>query len=212
MILNADVAEQVAKLLLDIKAVKLQPENPFLWTSGWKSPIYCDNRITLSYPKERTYLRQQLANLIMERFGEIDIVAGIATASIAQGALVAEDLGKPFIYVRPEAKAHGTKNQIEGVIAQGASVVVIEDLISTGKSSIAAAQALIAAGMRVKGVVSIFSYEFEAAVEAFKAAQLPVYALSGYQTLINYAQKERYITENQFEVLGEWRKAPELWG
>jgi orotate phosphoribosyltransferase len=212
MIANTETAEQIAKLLLEIKAVKLQPDQPFVWASGWKSPIYCDNRITLSYPRMRTYIRQQLANLINEKFGEIDVIAAVATASIAQGALVAEDLGKPFIYVRTEAKAHGLQNQIEGVVTPGASVVVIEDLISTGKSSIAAAQALTAADMTVKGVVSIFSYEFEAATQAYKAASLPFYALSGYETLINYAQKEDYISTKHYEALIEWRKNPENWG
>lgn len=202
---------QVAKLLLEIKAVKLSPDQPFKWASGWNSPIYCDNRISLSYPKVRTFIRQQLANLISARLGEVDIIAGVATAGIPQGALVAEALGLPFIYVRSSAKEHGMGNQIEGVIQPGASVALIEDLISTGGSSLKAAEAVKAAGMQVRAIVSVFTYGFPQAEANFKSAKVDSYSLTDYTTLLQVAQENNYIAESDLQKLNAWRETPESW-
>ena len=202
---------QVAKLLLDIKAVKLSPDQPFKWASGWNSPIYCDNRISLSYPKVRTFIRQQLANVISARLGEVDIIAGVATAGIPQGALVAEALGLPFIYVRSTAKEHGMGNQIEGVIQPGASVALIEDLISTGGSSLKAAEAVKAAGMQVRAIVSVFTYGFPQAEANFKAAKVESISLTDYSTLLQVAQENNYIAESDLQKLNAWRETPESW-
>ena len=170
MILNNDRALKVAEFLLQIKAIKLQPTNPFTWASGWKSPIYCDNRKTLSYPAIRTFIRQAYAEVILEKYGKPDFIAGVATGGIAQGALVAQELGIPFVYVRSTAKGHGLTNQIEGDFEAGQKVVVIEDLISTGGSSLKAVEALRNAGCEVKGLVAIFTYDFDVAKENFKKA------------------------------------------
>ncbi len=202
---------QVAKLLLEIKAVKLSPDKPFRWASGWNSPIYCDNRISLSYPKVRTFIRQQLANLISAQLGEVDIIAGVATAGIPQGALVAEALGLPFIYIRSSAKEHGMGNQIEGVIQEGARVVLIEDLISTGGSSIKAAQAVRDAGMQVMAIVSVFTYGFAQAAENFKKAKVKSLSLTDYPTLLQVAQENRYIAESDLQKLNAWHETPESW-
>lgn len=206
-----DAAHKVAEFLLQIKAIKLQPEQPFTWASGWKSPIYCDNRKTLSYPQIRTFIRQQYVEMINEQFAKPDVIAGVATGGIAQGALIAQDMGLPFVYVRSEAKKHGLTNMVEGVIEKGQSVVVIEDLISTGGSSIKAIEALREQGCVVKGMVAIFTYGFDAAVENMKKANCPTTTLCDYNTLIEVALKHKYISENDLESLKEWRKSPSTW-
>ncbi len=202
---------QVAKLLLEIKAVKLSPDKPFRWASGWNSPIYCDNRITLSYPKVRTFIRQQLASVIGSQLGEVDVIAGVATAGIPQGALVAEALGLPFIYVRSSAKEHGMGNQIEGVVQPNARVVLVEDLISTGGSSLKAAQAVRDAGMQVTAIVSVFTYGFPQAEENFKQAKVESISLTDYATLLQVAQENNYIAESDLQKLNAWRETPESW-
>ncbi|MCE3281095.1 MAG: orotate phosphoribosyltransferase [Bacteroidetes bacterium] len=212
MILNDESALKVAEFLLQIKAIKLQPNKPFTWASGWKSPIYCDNRVTLSYPKVRTYIRQQFVKAINEKYAKPDVIAGVATGGIAQGALVAEELGLPFVYVRSEAKKHGMTNLIEGVVEKGQSVVVIEDLISTGGSSIKAVEALREAGCEVKGMAAIFTYGFKASEDNFKEAKCKLLALSNYETLIKQALKSKYITEKDLKSLQEWRLNPAEWG
>lgn len=211
MILNNDKALKVAEFLLQIKAIKLQPANPFVWASGWKSPIYCDNRKTLSYPSIRTFIRQAYAELILDTFGKPDVIAGVATGGIAQGALVAQELGLPFIYVRTSAKAHGLGNQIEGDFEPGQKVVVIEDLISTGGSSLSAVSALRAAGCEVKGLVAIFSYGFEVAKNSFKEAKCPFETLTNYDFLIEEALRHEYINEADLESLKKWREDPSNW-
>ncbi len=206
-----ETALQVAKLLLEIKAVKLSPDEPFKWASGWNSPIYCDNRITLSYPKIRTYIRQQLSETIRQQLGVVDIIAGVATAGIPQAALVAEEMGLPLIYVRSSAKEHGMGNQIEGVIRPDATVVVIEDLISTGGSSMKAVEAIRDAGMNVKAILSTFTYEFPQSAKLFKDNKVPLYSLSNYSMLLQVAKEENYIREEDLEKLNAWREKPELW-
>lgn len=206
-----ETALQVAKLLLEIKAVKLSPDEPFKWASGWNSPIYCDNRITLSYPKIRTYIRQQLSETIRQQLGVIDIIAGVATAGIPQAALVAEEMGLPLIYVRSSAKEHGMGNQIEGVIRPDATVVVIEDLISTGGSSLKAVEAIRAAGMNVKAILSTFTYEFPQSAKLLKEHKVALYSLSNYSMLLQVAKEENYIREEDLEKLNAWRENPELW-
>jgi orotate phosphoribosyltransferase len=206
-----DAAHKVAEFLLQIKAIKLQPDQPFTWASGWKSPIYCDNRKTLSYPQIRTYIRQQYVNVINDQFGKPDVIAGVATGGIAQGALIAQDMGLPFVYVRSEAKKHGMTNMVEGVIEKDQSVVVIEDLISTGGSSIKAIDALRDQGCKVKGMVAIFTYGFDAANENLKNANCPTTALCDYNTLIEVALKHKYISESDLVSLQEWRESPSTW-
>src|SRR5471030_1194162 len=188
-----DTEQQVAEFLLQIKAIKLQPANPFTWASGWKSPIYCDNRITLSHPTIRTYIRQQLTEVIQEKFGAVGCIAGVATAGIPQGVLVAQEMGLPFIYVRAKAKEHGTGSLIEGDVVTGKRVVVIEDLISTGKSSLQAVAALREAGYQVAGLAAIFSYEFDIATENFSEAKCPFVTLSNYSALIKNPQQNQLI-------------------
>ena len=212
MFTNSETEKQVAEFLLQIKAIKLQPNNPFTWASGWKSPIYCDNRITLSHPTIRTYIRQQLTSAIQEEFGAVGCIAGVATAGIPQGALVAQELGLPFIYVRAKAKEHGTGNLIEGEISPGKRVVVIEDLISTGKSSLQAINALREAGYTVAGLAAIFSYGFDEATENFKKAKCKFITLSNYNALIAYAETNQYITEGDVALLKKWRLQPSTWG
>jgi orotate phosphoribosyltransferase len=209
---NIDTEQQVAEFLLQIKAIKLQPNNPFTWASGWKSPIYCDNRITLSHPTIRTYVRQQLTQLIQEKFGSVGCIAGVATAGIPQGVLVAQELGLPFIYVRAKPKDHGTGNMIEGDILTGKRVVVIEDLISTGKSSLQAVHVLRDAGYDVAGLAAIFSYGFDIAEESFKKANCPFITLSNYNALLSYAEQHQYILPKDVEVLKQWRENPSTWG
>jgi orotate phosphoribosyltransferase len=211
MILNNDNALKVAEFLLQIKAVKLQPNNPFTWASGWNSPIYCDNRITLSYPAIRTFIRQTYTDAVLEFFGKPDVIAGVATGGIALGALVAQELGLPFIYIRSSAKGHGMGNLIEGHFEKGQKVVVIEDLISTGGSSIKAVQALKDAEMDVKGLVAIFTYGFSVADENFKKANCPYLTLTNYDILIEEALRKDYISENDIASLREWKEHPESW-
>ena len=212
MVRKDEAAVVVAEYLLQIKAIKLQPNDPFVWASGWKSPIYCDNRITLSYPKIRTYIRQQLARAVEQHYGKPEVIAGVATGAIAQGALVAEALGLPFVYVRPKPKEHGRGNQVEGEITKGQKVVGIEDLISTGQSSLQAVEALRAGGCEVKGMAAIFSYGFKIADDNFKKATCPVFTLTNYETLIHIASEKGYISANDVDALKAWRKNPEKWG
>ncbi len=212
MKLNDESALKVAEFLLQIKAIKLQPNKPFTWASGWKSPIYCDNRITLSYPKVRTYIRQQFVHVITENFGKPDVIAGVATGGIAHGALVAQEMGLPFVYIRSEVKKHGLTNMIEGVVEKGQSVVIIEDLISTGGSSLKAVEALRNAGCEVKGMAAIFTYGFKAAADNFKKEKCKLVTLSDYETLIKQALKSNFITENDSASLKEWREKPSEWG
>ncbi|MCL7987346.1 orotate phosphoribosyltransferase [Sphingobacterium sp. lm-10] len=207
-----EVEQKIAESLLQIKAIKLQPKNPFTWASGWKSPIYCDNRITLSHPSIRTYIRQNLSQLIQEEYGTVDMISGVATAGIPQGALVAQDLGLPFTYVRSSAKEHGRQNLIEGEVSGGQRVVVIEDLVSTGKSSLAAVQALREAECNVVGLVSIFTYGLDAAEKNFKDAKCKLHSLCNYDALIHVALQNGYIMESDMEVLQDWRKNPSTWG
>ena len=206
-----DTASKVAEFLLQIKAIKLQPEEPFVWASGWNSPIYCDNRIALSYPRVRTFIRQELVKLIEDKFGRPDIIAGVATAAIAQGALVSEALGLPFVYVRSSAKDHGRQNTIEGEVKPDLTAVVIEDLVSTGGSSLKAVEELKKNGVIVKGLVSIFSYGFDTATENFKKAGCPFYSLCNYDFLLKQALVTGYIKESDLELLQEWRKDPSNW-
>jgi orotate phosphoribosyltransferase len=209
---NSEAEQKVAEFLLQIKAIKLQPNNPFTWASGWKSPIYCDNRVTLSHPTVRTYIRQQLTKLIQERFGSVGCIAGVATAGIPQGVLVAQELGLPFIYVRSKPKDHGTGSLIEGDPMPGKRVVVIEDLISTGKSSLQAVEALRDADYDVAGLAAIFSYGFDVATENFNAAKCPFVTLSNYTALIKYAEQNQYITSDDVDMLKQWRENPSEWG
>ncbi|MBI9033739.1 MAG: orotate phosphoribosyltransferase [Bacteroidales bacterium] len=206
------MAKQTAEFLLQIKAIKLNLASPFTWASGWKSPIYCDNRKTLSYPKIRTYIRQEFSKIIREVYGEIDVIAGVATGGIANGALIAQELGLPFIYIRSEKKSHGMTNQIEGVIESGQSVVVIEDLISTGGSSLKAVEALREAGCVVKGMIAIFTYGFDLAEENFKKANCSIYTLSDYNALIVHALENGYIKHADVDSLKQWRANPSEWG
>ncbi|WP_299206026.1 orotate phosphoribosyltransferase [Brumimicrobium sp.] len=212
MITDIDNAAKIAEYLLQIKAVKLQPKNPFTWSSGWKSPIYCDNRKTLSYPNIRTFIRQGFTKTIIDTYGKPDIIAGVATGGIAMGALVAQELGVPFIYVRSSAKGHGLENMIEGDYSTGLNVVVIEDLISTGGSSLKAVEALKAAELNVKGVVAIFDYGFETSKKAFEKANCQLNVLSNYDVMIDIALKQGTVTENDMSSLREWRVSPDTWG
>jgi len=211
MILNNDKASKVAEFLLQIKAVKLSPSKPFTWASGIKSPIYCDNRVTLSYPNIRTFIRQAYSEAIIDHFGKPDVIAGVATGGIAQGALVAQELGIPFIYIRSEAKSHGMTNQIEGFYEAGQKVVVIEDLISTGGSSLKAVNALRDAKLDVKGLVAIFTYGFDLAHDNFVKAECPYVTLSDYNTLVKSALKSNRITDAEMESLVTWRQNPSAW-
>ena len=211
MILNNDQGLKVAEFLLQIKAIKLQPNDPFTWASGWKSPIYCDNRKTLSYPNVRTYIRQSYCEAILEKFGKPDLIAGVATGGIAQGALVAQELGVPFVYVRSSAKGHGLGNQIEGDYSSRQNVVVIEDLISTGGSSLKAVDALREAGLTVKGLVAIFSYGFKIAEENFSNAECDYVTLSNYESLMEQALEQGSISQNDANSLREWRENPSEW-
>ncbi|WP_396177935.1 orotate phosphoribosyltransferase [Flavobacterium sp.] len=211
MIFNKDTASKTAELLLQINAIKLNPGNPFVWASGWKSPIYCDNRITLSFPPIRNYLKEEFAKNIEKQFGKPDVIAGVATGAIGIGILVAEVLALPFVYVRPEPKKHGRLNQIEGFLQKGQNVVVIEDLISTGNSSLMALEALRAAGANVKGMAAIFSYGFDVASENFKKANVDLFTLSNYENLLPLAVAKKYITEEEEKTLQEWRKSPSTW-
>lgn len=207
-----NIAKKTAEYLLQIKAIKLQPSNPFTWASGWKSPIYCDNRKTLSFPEVRSYIRDSFAALISGLYPQAGMIAGVATGAISHGALAADKLGLPFIYVRSGAKEHGLGNQIEGYYEKGQKVVVVEDLISTGSSSLNAVKALRDAGCEVLGMVAIFTYEFKKASDAFAAENCKLNTLSDYTTLINTAVKTGYITESDLETLKKWRIDPSVWG
>ena len=211
MIFNKDTAEKTAELLLQINAIKLNPRNPFTWASGWQSPIYCDNRLILSFPLIRNYVRDEFAKNIEKQFGKPDVIAGVATGAIGIGILVAESMGLPFVYVRPEPKKHGIQNQVEGFLQKGQNVVIVEDLISTGNSSLLAVEALRAAGANVKGMAAIFTYGFEIAEENFKNANLDLFTLSNYQNLLNLAVAKRYITEDEEQTLREWNSSPSTW-
>jgi len=211
MIFNTDTAKKTAELLLQINAIKLNPKNPFTWASGWKSPIYCDNRITLSFPPIRNYIREEFSKYIEKEFGKPDVIAGVATGAIGIGILVAEYMGLPFVYVRPEPKKHGRQNQIEGFLQKGQNVVVVEDLISTGNSSLMAVEALREAGANVKGMVAIFTYGFDVSVENFKKANVNLHTLGNYSTLLELAVAKQYITEAEQETLKEWSKSPSTW-
>ncbi len=201
----------IASKLLKIKAVKLQPSNPFIWASGWKSPIYCDNRKTLSYPPLRNFIKLELARLIREKYDNVDAIAGVATGAIAQGAMVAEELGLPFVYVRSSPKDHGLENLIEGDLKPGMKVVVIEDLISTGGSSLKAVEAIRADGSDVLGMLAIFTYGFTVAEDAFKKAKVELTTLSNYEAVLDLALSTNYIHESELKALQEWRKSPATW-
>jgi orotate phosphoribosyltransferase len=211
MIYDIDIAKQVAKSLLQINAIILQPNNPFKWAAGWNSPIYCDNRKTLSYPEIRNYIRQGLVAVIKNHYKGANVIAGVATAGIPHGVLVAEELGLPFIYVRAKAKEHGKQNQIEGYFEKGQSVILVEDLISSGKSSLEAASALKEVGMKVKGMVSIFTYGFDTASENFKNANCEYISLCDYNSLLPEAIKQKYINKEYLAILKQWRENPSNW-
>lgn len=206
------VEKIIAKQLLDIKAVILDSENPFTWASGWKSPIYCDNRKILSYPDARKIVAKNLARIVKENYASADIIAGVATGAIAWGLMVAELLDKPFAYVRPKPKDHGTKAQVEGVVPVGAKVVVIEDLISTGSSSLSAVDALSVHGAEVLGMVAIFSYNFDKARKAFENGNCELRTLTNYDYLIEEAVRSKYIDEASLDTLRDWRFSPDKWG
>ena len=211
MILNKETAKKTAELLLQIKAIKLEPQEPFTWASGWKSPIYCDNRIILSYPVIRNYVRENFARQIEEKYGKPDVIAAVATGAIGIGMLVAEYLSLPFAYVRPEPKGHGRQNQIEGNLEEGQTVVVIEDLISTGNSSLNAVKALKEAGANVKGMFAIFTYGFSNSVQNFENLNIELHTLSDYEHLIETAQNTNYINIKEAGVLRKWREDPANW-
>ena len=200
-----------AEKLLKIKAIKLQPANPFTWASGWKSPFYCDNRKTLSYPALRNFVKLEISRIILEKFGQVDAIAGVATGAIPQGALVAEELNLPFVYVRSSPKDHGLENLIEGELRPGMKVVVIEDLISTGGSSLKAVEAIRRDGCEVIGMVAAYTYGFPVAIEAFKNAKVNLVPLTNYEAVLEVAVKTGYINEEDVAVLDAWRKDPAHW-
>ena len=209
--MNPEVSSKIAQYLLEAKAVKLDPENPFNWASGWRSPIYCDNRITLSHPHIRSFIKQSLAQGIKENFRDVEILVGVATAGIAIGALAADELDLPYAYVRPKPKEHGMKNQIEGKIEKGQKIVVIEDLISTGGSSLKVVEHLRENGHTVLGMAAIFTYGFTVADESFKKGNCPYFTLSDYSILVKEAVKSGFVTEKQMDSLAQWRKDPSAW-
>ncbi|MCB0482147.1 MAG: orotate phosphoribosyltransferase [Flavobacteriales bacterium] len=211
MISSNETAYNVSEFLLQIKAIQLQPSHPFTWASGIKSPIYCDNRKILSYPRIRTFIRQEMVKAIEGTFGRPDVIAGVATGGIAIGALVAQELGLPFVYVRAQSKEHGLSNQIEGVIEADQSVIVIEDLISTGKSSLLAVDVLRNAGCSVKGMAAIFTYDLDIAAQNFKNAKCPLITLANYDVLVEKALETNYVNESDLKSLKAWKKAPTEW-
>jgi len=211
MIHDINIANQVAKSLLQINAIILQPNAPFKWAAGWNSPIYCDNRKILSYPKIRSYIKKGLADVIINHYNSTDVIAGVATAGIPHGALVAEELGLPFIYVRAKAKKHGKQNQIEGYFKKEQSVILVEDLISSGKSSLEAAATLKESGMNIKGIISIFTYNFNTASQNFKNENCKYVSLCDYNTLLPQAIEQKYIKEEDLSILKEWRENPSTW-
>ena len=206
-----ELSRNCAKYLLEIKAIKLSPAEPFTWASGLKSPIYCDNRKTLSYPSIRTFIRDGLVEMIKEKYPDTEVVAGVATGAIAQGALVAEALGLPFVYVRSEEKKHGLTNIVEGVVEAGQKVVVVEDLVSTGQSSLKAAHALRDIGCDVLGMVAIFTYNLPVATQRFEEAKLSLHTLTNYPVLVEKAAAEGYIKADEMETLNQWSKDPAAW-
>jgi len=208
---NKEISLQISEYLLQIKAIKLNISKPFTWASGWKSPIYCDNRKILSFPKVRTFVRQELVKRINDEYGTPDVIAGIATGGIAIGALVAQDLGLPFVYVRASEKKHGLNNKIEGVVKPGQSVVVIEDLISTGRTSLEVVKVLRDTGCKVQGMIAIFTYGFKISEENFKKAKCPLITLLDYDILIQQAADNNYIRESDLLSLVKWRDNPEGW-
>ena len=207
-----NIKKQIANNLIQIKAIKLEPANPFTWASGWKSPIYCDNRKTLSYPELRSLIKNEFISLIKNKFPDVEVIAGVATGAIAHGALVAETMGLPFIYIRSKPKGHGLENMIEGDLKDGQKVVVIEDLISTGKSSLKAVEAIRFAGGEVLGLVAIFTYNFQLAEDSFINQGCEYYTLSDYNSMVEEAVDMKYINESQVETLKNWRKSPDTWG
>lgn len=207
----SSVDKLLAKKLLSISAVKLQPNNPFTWASGWKSPIYTDNRKTLAYPDVRTFVKIELTKLIKEKFADFDVIAGVATGAIAQGALIADELEMPYVYIRSAAKDHGMGNLIEGDIKPGQKVVVVEDLISTGGSSLKAVEAVRQAGCEVVGMVAIFTYGFPLAEEKFNEAGVTLYTLSNYNAVLEAAAETGYISNEDIETLKVWRENPSKW-
>ena len=211
MIFNKNTAKKTAEVLLHINAIKLSPNAPFTWASGWKSPIYCDNRLVLSYPTIRNYIKSELAKNIENLYGKPDVIAGVATGAIGIGAIVADDLGLPFVYVRPEAKKHGRKNQIEGRLEKGQSVVVVEDLISTGKSSLNAVEALKSASVNVKGMAAIFTYGFERSKTNFAEKNIELHTLSNYEALLEQALDTGFINDKELNVLSQWNSNPSEW-
>lgn len=212
MIFNNNTAQQTAELLLQINAIKLETKNHFTWASGWKSPIYCDNRVILSFPAVRNYIKDEFVKQIEAKFGRPDVIAGVATGAIGMGILVAEAMGLPFVYVRPEAKKHGRQNQVEGFLQKGQTVIVVEDLISTGGSSLMAVEALRNEGANVKGMAAIFTYGFPISEEKIAAAKLDVYTLSNYENLIEKAVEKKYVSEEELETLKSWNSNPSEWG
>ncbi|MDQ6480197.1 orotate phosphoribosyltransferase [Dyadobacter sp. LHD-138] len=209
---ETELSRRIAELLLEAKAIKLSPEKPFQWSSGWLSPIYCDNRVALSYPDTRTFIKKALADLIKAEYTDVDAVVGVATGGIAQGALVADLLELPFAYVRPEPKKHGMGNQIEGRLEKGQSVVIVEDLISTGGSSLKVVDALRKEGIEVAGMVAIFTYGFELAANNFAEKDVKLSVISNYNALISAALEHDYISQEQVESLSAWRLSPDQWG
>lgn len=211
MIFNKETAEKTAELLLQINAIKLNPKNPFSWASGWKSPIYCDNRLILSFPAIRNFIRDEFSKNIEQEFGKPDVIAGVATGAIGIGVLVAEKMGLPFVYVRPEPKKHGRQNQVEGFLQKGQNVVVVEDLISTGNSSLSAVEALKEADANIKGMAAIFNYGFGVADENFIKAKITLKTLSNYENLLHLAVEKDFINEKEYQTLKEWRENPSTW-
>ncbi|KKC51108.1 orotate phosphoribosyltransferase [Porphyromonas gulae] len=202
----------IASKLIEVKAIKLQPNNPFTWASGWKAPIYCDNRKTLSYPQIRSLIKLELARVISETFGDVEAIAGVATGAIAQGALVADLLGLPFVYVRSSPKDHGLENLVEGELKPNSKVVVIEDLISTGGSSLKAAEAIRNFGCEVLGMVAVYTHGFPMAEQNFEKAGVKLVTLTDYDQVIEEALRTGYISAENVQLLREWRKSPETWG
>ena len=211
MIFDKNIAKKTAELLLHINAIKLNPRKPFTWASGWKSPIYCDNRLVLSYPAIRNFIKHELAKNIEILYGKPNVIAGVATGAIGIGALVADEMGLPFVYVRPEAKKHGRKNQIEGKLENGQNVVVVEDLISTGKSSLNAVNALKEKSVNVKGMVAIFTYGFEISKNNFLKNNIELRTLGNYKYLLEQALNTGFINESELNTLSMWNKNPSQW-
>ena len=211
MIFNKNTAKKTAEVLLHINAIKLSPNSPFTWASGWKSPIYCDNRLVLSYPIIRNYIKSELAKNIENTYGKPDVIAGVATGAIGIGSLVADDMGLPFVYVRPVAKKHGRQNQIEGRLEKGQNVVVVEDLISTGKSSLSAVEALKFHDVNIKGMAAIFTYGFELSKTNFSQKNIDLHTLSNYDVLLEQALDTGFINDKELKVLSKWNNNPSVW-